>query len=81
MRMTIEPSPAEIDEAWAAYRRDSAGGAGIVDHISFIVMRPWASPMPSPTTGTSRPPASTRCSEVPSARRSGRFVRFDSISN
>jgi predicted nucleic acid-binding protein len=35
----IEPSPAEIEEAWTAYRRDSAGGAGIVDHVSFVVMR------------------------------------------
>ena len=24
----IEPSPAEIEEAWGAYRRDSAGGGG-----------------------------------------------------
>ena len=35
----IDVSPEETQEAWAAYRRDSAGGASIVDHISFIVMR------------------------------------------
>lgn len=35
----IQPTEAEIEEAWSAYRRDSAGGAGIVDHISFIIMR------------------------------------------
>jgi len=35
----IDPTPAEIEQAWAAYERDSAGGASIVDHISFIVTR------------------------------------------
>lgn len=38
-RDLIEPSSNEIEEAWELYRRDSAGGASIVDHISFIVMR------------------------------------------
>ena len=32
-------SHAEIDEAWSAFARGQAGGAGIVDHISFVVMR------------------------------------------
>jgi predicted nucleic acid-binding protein len=35
----IDPMPEEIEEAWAAYQRDHAAGAGIVDHVSFIVMR------------------------------------------
>lgn len=35
----VEPSAAEIEEAWAAYWRDSAGGAGIVDQVSFVIMR------------------------------------------
>jgi len=35
----IEPSSDELQEAWAAYRRESAGGASVVDHVSFIVMR------------------------------------------
>jgi predicted nucleic acid-binding protein len=35
----IEPSASEIDAAWSAYRGAGAGGASIVDHISFIVMR------------------------------------------
>ena len=35
----IESSVADIEIAWAAYRLDRAGGASIVDHISFIVMR------------------------------------------
>jgi hypothetical protein len=29
----------EVEEAWAAYDRGEAGQAGIVDHISFVVMR------------------------------------------
>lgn len=28
-----------MEEAWAAYDRGEAGEAGIVDHISFVVMR------------------------------------------
>jgi predicted nucleic acid-binding protein len=35
----IDPSASELEEAWLAYRRDAAGGASIVDHISFVVMR------------------------------------------
>lgn len=35
----IEPTDAEMEQAWEFYRRDSAGGAGIVDHASFVVMR------------------------------------------
>ena len=33
------PSELEIERAWAAYRRGEAGEAGIVDHLSFEVMR------------------------------------------
>lgn len=35
----IQPTDGDIEGAWNAYRRDNAGGAGIVDHISFVVMR------------------------------------------
>jgi len=35
----IWPSSADWAEAWAAYRRGDADSAGIVDHISFAVMR------------------------------------------
>jgi predicted nucleic acid-binding protein len=35
----IEPSASEIEHAWAAYRREGAEGASIVDHISFVIMR------------------------------------------
>ncbi len=35
----IEPSAREVDSAWEAYGRGEAGDAGIVDHVSFIVMR------------------------------------------
>ncbi len=35
----IPPTPQEEDEAWDAYARGEAGQAGIVDHVSFIVMR------------------------------------------
>lgn len=35
----IVPTDEDEDLAWAAYERGEAGGAGIVDHISFVVMR------------------------------------------
>jgi predicted nucleic acid-binding protein len=35
----FDPTPDEQDAARAAYDRGEAGGAGIVDHISFVVMR------------------------------------------
>lgn len=38
-QLLIEPTPDEIENAWAAYDRGDAGQAGIVDHVSFVVMR------------------------------------------
>jgi predicted nucleic acid-binding protein len=35
----IVPTPDEERSAWTAYRRGEAGSAGIVDHVSFLVMR------------------------------------------
>jgi uncharacterized protein len=35
----IEPSAEDLDGAWSAYSRGLAGQAGIVDHVSFVVMR------------------------------------------
>jgi uncharacterized protein len=35
----IWPTVADWAEAWAAYRRGDADSAGIVDQISFVVMR------------------------------------------
>ena len=35
----IEPTEAEVNDAWVAFERGDAGQAGIVDHISFAVMR------------------------------------------
>ncbi len=35
----IAPTPQEEDAAWDAYGRGEAGQAGIVDHVSFVVMR------------------------------------------
>ena len=35
----IDPSASDCEQAWAAYARGEAGDAGIVDHISFAVMR------------------------------------------
>lgn len=35
----VEPTPEDIDAAWADYRCASVGAAGIVDHVSFRVMR------------------------------------------
>jgi uncharacterized protein len=35
----IWPTTTDWQQAWAAYRRGGADSAGIVDHISFTVMR------------------------------------------
>ena len=35
----IEPTPEDVEEAWEAFGRGDAANAGIVDHVSFIVMR------------------------------------------
>src|SRR5438105_15064476 len=35
----IEPTVGDLDTAWADYRAANAGAAGIVDHVSFVVMR------------------------------------------
>ena len=37
--LLIEPTPQEIEDAWAAFDRGEAAQAGIVDHVSFQVMR------------------------------------------
>jgi predicted nucleic acid-binding protein len=34
-----EPTGAEMNIAWEAYDRGEANAAGIVDHISFVIMR------------------------------------------
>ena len=38
-QLLVDPTPEEVEEAWAAYAQADAGGAGIVDHLSFRVMR------------------------------------------
>ena len=35
----IEPTDGDIEQAWEAYGQGLAGQAGIVDHVSFVVMR------------------------------------------
>jgi predicted nucleic acid-binding protein len=35
----IVPTDPDMDSAWEAYERGEAGNAGIVDHVSFVVMR------------------------------------------
>ncbi|HWY87444.1 MAG TPA: hypothetical protein VNX28_12000, partial [Gemmataceae bacterium] len=35
----IDPSSEEIEQAWSDYRASLAGEAGIVDHVSFAIMR------------------------------------------
>lgn len=35
----IEPTPVEWEQAWRNYARGDASGAGVVDHLSFLVMR------------------------------------------
>jgi predicted nucleic acid-binding protein len=37
--LLLTPSEVDWQMAWNAYRRGEAGQAGIVDHVSFIVMR------------------------------------------
>ncbi|HJT76434.1 MAG TPA: PIN domain-containing protein [Gemmataceae bacterium] len=37
--LLIEPTAREIEDAWAAFDRGEAAQAGIVDHVSFVVMR------------------------------------------
>lgn len=34
----IDPTDEETDEAWAAFDLGEAGQAGIIDHVSFVVM-------------------------------------------
>ena len=38
-RLLVEPSGEEIDDAWVEFREGEPGDAGIVDLISFAVMR------------------------------------------
>jgi len=38
-KQLIHPTPDDWRTARAAYRRGEAGSAGIVDHLSFVVMR------------------------------------------
>jgi predicted nucleic acid-binding protein len=35
----VFPNDVEVAMAWEAFRRGEAGDAGIVDHVSFLVMR------------------------------------------
>lgn len=37
--LLIEPTPSDIIQAWDDYARGLAGSAGIVDHVSFTLMR------------------------------------------
>jgi len=37
--LLVDPTPEEVEEAWVSYDRGDAAGAGIVDHLSFRVMR------------------------------------------
>jgi predicted nucleic acid-binding protein len=37
--LVFDPTVEEFEEAWAAYDRGAAGQAGVVDHVSFLVMR------------------------------------------
>jgi predicted nucleic acid-binding protein len=38
-KLLIEPTLGEVEVAWAAYKRGEAAEAGIVDHVSFVIMR------------------------------------------
>jgi predicted nucleic acid-binding protein len=37
--LLVDPTDEELEAAWLAYDRGEAGEAGIVDHVSFAVMR------------------------------------------
>ncbi len=37
--LVFDPTVEEMERAWAAYDQGEAGQAGIVDHVSFLVMR------------------------------------------
>jgi uncharacterized protein len=37
--LLIEPNEREVEQAWTAFERAEAANAGIVDHVSFAVMR------------------------------------------
>jgi predicted nucleic acid-binding protein len=37
--LLVEPNTQEIETAWIAYDRGEAAQAGIVDHVSFVIMR------------------------------------------
>lgn len=37
--LLLEPSTEERDRAWANYTSGAVGAAGVVDHLSFLVMR------------------------------------------
>ena len=38
-QLLVVPTSEELEEAWASYDRGAGGEAGIVDQVSFIVMR------------------------------------------
>lgn len=38
-QMVIDPLPEEWEQAWAQYAAESPGASGVVDHLSFLVMR------------------------------------------
>jgi uncharacterized protein len=38
-RLLMEPTAEEVESAWGAFDRGDVGEAGIVDHVSFLVMR------------------------------------------
>jgi predicted nucleic acid-binding protein len=38
-QLLVEPTSEEVVAAWDAFDRGEAGQAGIVDHLSFVVMR------------------------------------------
>ena len=38
-QLLIHPTEHDWKQAWPAYQRGEAGAAGIVDHVSFVIMR------------------------------------------
>jgi predicted nucleic acid-binding protein len=60
----VYPSERDWEMAWFAFERGEAGDAGIVDQVSFVVMRRLESPTHSRTIDTSKRRGSLRSSET-----------------
>ena len=63
----VTPTADDWQKAWLNYENSEAAGAGIVDHISFVVMRRLGITTASPMTNIFAPPGWKRCFEFVAA--------------